>query len=85
GRMGGDEFVAFLEDASDKNNLEEKCNLLVNEIKKMDALDQKHLVTISVGAVIVKKGQHYMDVYRLADEALYRVKKNGRDGFEIYG
>ncbi|MEF9987475.1 MAG: transporter substrate-binding domain-containing protein [Christensenella sp.] len=85
GRMGGDEFVAFLEDASDRNNLEEKCNLLVNEIKKMDALDQKHLVTISVGAVIVKKGQHYMDVYRLADEALYRVKKNGRDGFEIYG
>ncbi|MEG2881512.1 MAG: GGDEF domain-containing protein, partial [Christensenella sp.] len=61
GRMGGDEFVVFLEDASDRNNLEEKCNLLVNEIKKMDALDKKHLVTISVGAVIVKKGQHYMD------------------------
>ena len=50
-----------------------------------DEMDGKG-ITISVGiALAPEHGKTYMNLYRSADQALYETKRNGRNGFTIYG
>ena len=39
--------------------------------------------SISVGAVVSSVSLSYDELYRLADDALYRVKNNGRNNYCI--
>ena len=44
-----------------------------------------HRLTCSIGAAFMPKdGITFNSLYRNADEAMYRTKRNGRDGFSIY-
>ena len=38
----------------------------------------------SVGGAFARAGEDYASLYRRADEALYHVKRNGRDGYAFY-
>ena len=86
GRLGGDEFIVFMK-AIDKNNLhiinsrlENLCTLMNKEIS-WNSNTQK--ISLSVGAVITNKATNFDDLYHKADEILYEVKRNGRNGFKI--
>ena len=40
---------------------------------------------VSIGAVAVPQaGTDYTELFRIADRELYRVKENGRNGFEFF-
>ena len=57
------------------------------ETKKLvfDEMDGKG-ITISVGIALASEhGKTYLNLYRSADQALYETKRNGRNGFTIYG
>lgn len=44
-----------------------------------------HRLTCSIGAAFMPKdGTTFDSLYQNADEALYRTKETGRDGFSIY-
>lgn len=87
GRIGGDEFIILMRNVTTKEAVRTKAEQLMAETKKLvfDEMNGKG-ITISVGiALAPEHGKTYMNLYRSADQALYETKRNGRNGFAIYG
>jgi len=90
GRMGGDEFIAFLQNADNEKILQGKTEFLNAELltiaKKLMGDDMKIPLGASVGAVFVPdEGNDFQTLYEKADSALYKVKHNGRHGLAVFG
>ena len=89
GRIGGDEFVAFLRDKKRNEdltaftqNINEEYTAGVRTILG-DRLNFSS--GVSVGAVSVSEfSRDYPELFRLADQALYIVKRNGKHGCRLY-
>ena len=82
GRPGGDEFVVYMDNMKDAKALSDTCERLIRKIRKLD-VSSAGKVTISMGAVMTKPGDVYDEIYKMADNALYQVKREGRDGYFI--
>jgi diguanylate cyclase (GGDEF)-like protein len=80
GRYGGEEFCAILPETSLASavNIAETLRTIV-EGHEFLADDQPLNVTISVGAAIFQSGMGMLDLYKAADEMLYRAKRAGRN------
>lgn len=83
GRLGGDEFLVFMEEVKNINFIEERCHNLLERIGEIELLGEKHKITFSIGAVWTQEKREYDELYKKADEALYTVKKRGRNGYSI--
>ena len=89
-RIGGDEFVVGIKGCAEEKvfavfteninrQLKERCQEIMGD-------DFDVPIGVSVGAAdIPKEGAEYDALFKNADEALYRVKQNGRHGYCIYG
>ena len=85
-RLGGDEFAVFLEGVGDEMLLLSKAR----EICRIISHEHWHLmtapVTCSVGAAIAPQhGKTFDELYQHADEALYKIKDRGRNGYCLCG
>lgn len=80
GRYGGEEFCAILPETSVHNaaKIGEELRALV-EAYAFVAEDKNIRVTISVGAGALQEGMTLPDLYRCADEMLYKAKRTGRN------
>ena len=84
--MGGDEFIVFMKDITESNldKIDEKlgnlCTLMNKEVT-YNGKSQK--ISISIGAVALKKDIDFEKLYQIADEMLYKTKSNGKNGFSI--
>ena len=83
-RLGGDEFVVIMTRVN--SNVEQ---LLRNKIYQANELllhpkDDLPPVSLSVGVAFSDRKNPQGDIFKDADTALYRVKKAGRNGCEIY-
>lgn len=81
-RYGGEEFVLVLPDTDDANalNVAEKirCDIETTEINGIN-------ITVSIGLSINKDNKNEFDVlFKEADSALYKAKKNGRNTTILY-
>lgn len=83
GRLGGDEFIVFVKGIHTTDILEKKCTLICEKTKEIKIEEQPHMISVSIGVSICKPNQDYNELYKQADNALYVVKKRGRNGFEI--
>lgn len=86
GRIGGDEFVAFMKNISSKKSAtvkaQEICNKLVDQYFKDEI---RYKISVSIGIVFYNEhGKNYDELYRNSDTALYTSKVNGRNQFTIY-
>ncbi len=88
-RIGGDEFLVFLEDLKDGNNISpliERLNArLTTEANAL--LGEEHGIPlgISAGAVMIPQyGRDYEELFSMADDALYLAKQNGKHEFALY-
>jgi len=85
-RYGGEEFAVVLPN-TDENGTRLIAEKMLEKIRKSNiphkASDAADYVTISIGGTtdIVKHLQHGSDYIELADEALYKSKKNGRNRY----
>lgn len=79
-RIGGDEFAVIMTNMNPglRRAVRNKVGL-VNTMLADDS-DDLPLVTLSVGVAFSDEGMNDEDIYRAADEALYRVKEHGRNG-----
>ena len=89
GRIGGDEFIAFVSGMQSEDMISaatKKINDdLVVKAKELMGEDMGIPLGASIGAVLVPQhGDDYDTVFKLADKALYTVKKNGKHGCALY-
>ena len=88
GRIGGDEFIAFIEGIEKKELAEFADELNIEFLRHARGIlgDQMSVpLGVSIGAVLIpESGTDFPDLFRMADKALYIVKNNGKHGLEIY-
>lgn len=81
GRIGGDEFLIFLPQVKDRNDVAQKAAELLAAVKGITVAEGLTL-SCSIGmAMTAADGQDYLSLYRHADRALYQVKKAGRGAY----
>lgn len=86
GRIGGDEFVVFMKHTT--KDVAERKALLLCENLRMDIASDKESVHVSatIGiALAPNDGKDFITLYQHSDEALYRVKKGGKNNYGFYG
>lgn len=85
-RLGGDEFIVFIKDIEENKigNIEETlkkvCKLMNKEIE-YNGINQR--ISLSLGCVMTKFNKNFNKLYTIADETLYEVKRNGKNGYKI--
>ena len=89
GRLGGDEFIGFIKNTIDEEDVEQVTKYLNREIvasaKEYMGADMNIPLGASVGAVRVpNEGKEFDKLFRYADKALYIVKQNGKHGYAFY-
>lgn len=83
-RYGGEEFVIVLKNTNSKNAMS-VANNLIEAINKLnithDSSEISNNVTISIGihSFVTDNQKEYMSFFELADEALYKAKRSGRN------
>ena len=89
GRIGGDEFIVFLRNMKDSGELDHFAKRINEEYQAGARAIMGDKLTfsagVSVGAVAVPEyGTEYPELFHMADQALYIVKKNGKHGGRLY-
>jgi len=85
GRIGGDEFVAFIKNVQSVALVCDKVQRLSASFKKY-GIDHNysHKLSTSMGiSMFNKDGKTYDDLYKNADKALYEAKRNGKDQYKF--
>lgn len=81
GRLGGDEFLVFVQRASEKKALDEKMKRLFEEMEKIQGIS----LACSAGIVFVKhENFSYREAIKKADLALYKSKEKGKNRYSYY-
>ncbi len=83
-RFGGDEFYVFVKDIP-RATLYDKLIWALDKLKERYSNGKVVVnVTASIGVVYCnKEDAHYNELLDYADEAVYKAKENGRNGFVI--
>lgn len=83
-RLGGDEFLLYMKEASRESAVAcvEKIMKQFQQKKEEDVAVR--LASLSVGLCMTTPMDVYADVYNKADKALYHVKRNGKAGYSFY-
>lgn len=86
GRIGGDEFLIFMEGVTSEEFAVRRMENLQQYLRELPMEElEGHMLTCSMGAAFAPKdGTTFEELYKHADEALYVTKRNGRNGFSIY-
>lgn len=87
GRIGGDEYMAFMKEGGSAEVVEEKaaeiCKAFYTVYNGTD--DEKYIISSSVGiSVSPKDGDSFEELYSHADIALYEAKNKGKNTFIKY-
>ncbi|MBU1175823.1 MAG: GGDEF domain-containing protein [Alphaproteobacteria bacterium] len=83
GRLGGEEFGAFLDDIApvDALKVAEKCRLAIAECPFTPEGEQ-HSVSVSIGIAFAMPDEDFTTLFHQADNRLYRAKEHGRNRIE---
>lgn len=85
-RMGGDEFTLICKNVSSDRNFTELAEQAVKEIEvpyRLQSID--YYVSASIGiAIYPDHGTTVEELLKNADAAMYEVKKNGKNGYQLF-
>lgn len=83
-RFGGDEFALLIKEVSNVEILKEIAQQLNSSLNKTYIENNKSVtVGASIGGVIIKKDMNFKEIYKKADNALYRVKNSKKGSYFI--
>lgn len=86
GRFGGDEFGLFLPCICERNQIAAYLDNLFENIAGFLTEDGRKVpVTCSVGVACAMDGDRFCRIYKVADEALYHSKHEGKNRYTFYG
>ena len=80
-RMGGDEFVVFLKNVHD--DLTYPCDQLMSHLNEISLSHHGIHFSISMGVYTFSNEQNFDNIFKIADDALYHSKRNGRNRYTI--
>lgn len=85
-RVGGDEFAILLADIVDFGDCERVAKKILRAFELPHQIGQKaYVIGLSIGiSVCPLDATCNTSMYKHADEAMYKAKKNGRNTFEVY-
>ncbi|MBF0401169.1 MAG: diguanylate cyclase [Magnetococcales bacterium] len=85
-RMGGDEFTLILSNIGDQGNAVAVCNKIVQALNEPFVLEGNLCqIGASIGlSLFPAHGQSVDALLQAADQAMYAVKKGGRNGVVVY-
>lgn len=87
GRMGGDEFVVFMTNVEETENVVKKASQICGALQFLTFNDagEETDVSCSVGvAVSPDSGTTYEVLFEKADCAVYQAKKQGKSQYVLY-
>lgn len=84
-RTGGDEFAVIMVNITNRQQtvVLRRAQAVQNELRT--SKDELPPVTLSIGAAFSEQCGPEDSLFKMADQALYRVKEAGRDGCAFYG
>lgn len=87
GRIGGDEFMVFLKDMKTQEYIEAEARKMSRFFNNFQVGEYtKFYATASMGAAVYPDdGKTFDALYRAADTALYKAKKNGKKQLAFFG
>lgn len=86
GRVGGDEFIAFMRDIPSQDLARHKANDLARLLRYKPNITLPANVSVSIGLVITEECPYqYEELFEKADQALYVAKRNGKGQYMEYG
>lgn len=85
-RFGGDEFTLLLPDVKDSSAAVHIAEKILSSLKQpFDLIDHQVHIGASVGIALSTEANESMDaLIKNADIAMYRVKKTGKDGYQLF-
>ena len=85
-RLGGDEFGLLLLEMKDENSIIKVAQKILDRFSNGVVINkQKILLTLSIGiAIYPGDGAEEQDLIRKADEAMYYVKKHGKNNYKLF-
>ena len=85
-RLGGDEFGLLLLEMKDENGIIKVAQKILDRFSKGIVINkQKIILTLSIGISIYPgDGSKEQDLIRKADEAMYYVKKHGKNNYQLF-
>lgn len=85
GRIGGDEFLAFMTGTSDRTIAETRAGLVIDAVSKVNSDTPSLQVTCSIGVAICDgKPMDYNQLFANADKAMYHAKLKGKNEFAVW-
>lgn len=83
-RWGGDEFLAFLGNVCDENLIIMRIKQLQDKMQCCLVAGKTLSVTLSIGVATTKTSMQRELLFQQCDKALYAVKRQGRNNYQIY-
>lgn len=85
GRIGGDEFILFVEQGLDRLGMKNIARLIRYVLDNLEVDGKPFSCTATIGICQYPKfANSFMELYTCCDKALYRGKEKGRDCHIIY-
>ncbi|MEF9955123.1 MAG: bifunctional diguanylate cyclase/phosphodiesterase [Clostridium sp.] len=87
GRIGGDEFIAYIKSGASEKIVREKAEEILKAvmITYKDSQGVEYSISSSIGvAMVPKDGRSFEEIYQHADTALYMAKCGGKDRYQLY-
>lgn len=86
GRIGGDEFVVFVQNVRSKEEIYSKINSLIRIMSERKELSIPDNITLSIGLAFSDGSERdYAALFPKADQALYASKHAGKSCYSEYG
>ena len=86
-RLGGDEFAIIIDEIDNHQQLIDRLDCLVKNIRQPIIVAGNEIITTcSLGVAWGDKcGKTLTEVFNAADAALYKVKEDGRNNYQLFG
>ncbi len=86
GRIGGDEFIVFIQNVTNKQIIETKAEIIAKAFHNTYSGEKRdYKISGSIGiALYPADGSDYESLYKSADKALYQSKMRGKDCYTFY-